>query len=275
MIDLLTIENKTTTYEVSVFELRDPSQVVPKGTNNVEVYCSLETLIVPKSVFGITIKNGASLLIVPGVHRVTIERVATVGCFSDGTVSIEDERSAKIERDAFDGVRTLRRYKGSLSNNETVWLPPSVEDVIVNRFDKDSLAACVSLGRLTLGHFSDHVLPPSLNFLVIDQFHGGFIPGTVRRLSIRHNKSEEPLRGDFSNLGYLWIDASLFRSLKNAPMPQLQGIELNVHSRVMTDVSDFVFPRGITSLKLNNCCGRLRFPRSVIQIEFNDCDFSN
>ncbi len=266
MTGLLTIENKTD----HVFELREASQIVPEGTVTVDVYCKVETLDLPTSVRFLNVRDGGRVGIVPGVRNVRVCFQGSVDRFSNGTVEIDDMRDGAIGREAFEGVETLQIYWSECLNPDLVWLPPTVVSANVNHVDKDSLAACANLRMLTLGHLDGHILPPSLEDLVVVNYRSGFIPASVRVLDLKHSHGKETVRGDFSNLRSLEINDDLWRKMKT-PMPALRVLQ--VDSNGQNDISDLVFPEGIVELTLRKGRGKPNLPRSLKELHLVDFVF--
>ncbi len=233
------------------------------------VYWKTSTVKVPPSFEVLKLENGASLQVVPGVREVVISEFAFADCFSNGTVRIVDEREVDIREEAFEGVLTLRSYFGSIDSK--VWLPPTVEEIQAGRVDPMSLVACINLRKLKLHHFDEFLtLPPSVEEIDVDNFHGGFIPPNVKILRIgRH--PDGSLSGDFSNILKLQLPVLDWLRLTQtgAKFPALR--ELGLCAEQIADLTGHVFPEGIVDLAIYGCSGTPIFPKSLKRLDICGC----
>ncbi len=63
----------------TLFELYEPTEVIPEGTKIVRVYCFLETLNLPASVDTITIEEGGFIKNVPAVRSLEVNAGGSIG----------------------------------------------------------------------------------------------------------------------------------------------------------------------------------------------------
>ncbi len=239
---------------------------MPDGTRQVNLYTEATTLTLPSTVKALHVKDGASLDVVPSIETVSVDRLAKVRRFSNGTRSIRDMRDVEVTKEALEDVKSLVEYIGSPANHHLIWLPPSIKTAWLNNPDKEAIAACSSLKNPAFWHFSGQVIPTFIKSLTIDRYVGGFIPAHVTSLHLQDEVCDVPLVGDFTNVEFLQISVRHWKGLMEAktPLPALRRLDLV--GQKMTDISDCVFPDSIERMYVGKCRGAPVFPKNLREL---------